>query len=163
MLPGPFPPTKCSMCTTYLDLSLGSIAVTTSLASGLLRCWVCGEDASPHDTNPDSREQQIKQTEQLGIAAPPLQPNTLKASWCTTRLVAARPPARDRSAQHPDVESIIKMFGVRYSFPLLLFFGDISIVCNRKCIIITMKCKTVSQSMSIPMLDCPAGGHFDFE
>ena len=72
--------------------TLNSSATGLALAPGGpgLRCWICGEDATPHDTNPESRQEQIMQTEQLGIAAPALQPNSLKTSWCSTRLV--QPP-----------------------------------------------------------------------
>ena len=75
-------------CESYLIAhTLNSSATGLALAPGGpgLRCWVCGEDATPHDTNPESRQEQIKQTEQLGIAAPALQPNSLKTSWCSSR------------------------------------------------------------------------------
>ena len=54
---------------------------------------MCGEDASPHDTNPDSRNQMIQQTalllpnhqHQMGGTGG----GGLRSSWCSTSIANA--------------------------------------------------------------------------
>eukprot|EP00094_Tigriopus_californicus_P003762 TCALIF_03620-PA protein Name:"Protein of unknown function" AED:0.40 eAED:0.40 QI:0/0.33/0/0.5/0.66/0.5/4/0/294 len=46
-----------------------------------LRCWVCGQDASPHDSNPYPKAQTAKRGKSSNPAG-----NELRSSWCSTSI-----------------------------------------------------------------------------